>query len=281
MIDLTKLIESANELPCFPASTLRLTQLVTQPNCNLADVVELITYDQALTVKILRAANSAASASVSPVTGIQGAVMRMGTAQMMALAVASGARCHLQKAVPAYGLEAGALWRHAVAAAVAAEVTPAFSSIEVPPEVFTAALLHDIGKQIMGRFLSEDILLFLNHARNISHLSQLEAETLMLGVHHGELGGLIAQHWKLPDRVVDGITHHHDPGEEKDVVCDFVFLANAVAKQIEPMRVDGKFDFACPPDIARRVGILDSELTSLCQAAAARLEQVSLRYNAV
>lgn len=281
MIDLKKLIAQANELPAFPASTVRLTQLVTNPNSNLSDVADVIAYDQALTVKVLRAANSAASASATRVTTVHGAVMRMGTAQLMALAVASGARPHLQKAIPAYGLDEGALWRHAVAAAVAAEAMPAFCSVEAPPEIFTAALLHDIGKQVMGRFLSQEILHFIAQARDVDHLSQLDAETQILGVHHGELGGIIAQHWQLPNRVVKGIAHHHDPHEDRDVVCDFVYLANLIAKRTEANLEGRTLEFACPPEVAARLGMKAGELEDLCAAAAARFAQVSLRYNAV
>ena len=52
-------------------------------------------------------------------------------------------------------------------------------------------------------------------------------------MHHGELGGLIAQHWELPPRVVQGIIHHHEPNEDNDAVCYFVCVANQVAKRIE------------------------------------------------
>jgi putative nucleotidyltransferase with HDIG domain len=178
-------------------------------------------------------------------------------------------------------LEEGALWRHSVAAAVAAENMPRFCSIEAPPEIFTAALLHDVGKQVMGRFLGKDILSFIAQARDVDHLSQLEAERQILGVHHGELGGLIAQHWELPPRVVQGIIHHHEPNEDNDAVCYFVCVANQVAKRIEASLEARKFDFKCPPDVVARLGMSTSQLEDLCHATAAHYAQVSLRYNAV
>ena len=42
MIDLDRLIEQANELAPLPASTVRLAELVGNPDCHLDDVVELI-----------------------------------------------------------------------------------------------------------------------------------------------------------------------------------------------------------------------------------------------
>ncbi len=280
MIDLANLIEQANELAPLPASTVRLAQLVSSPECCLDDVAELIAFDQALTVQLLRAANSVTSASALPVSNVREAVTRMGTAHVLALAVACGARPLLQMRVPAYGLDEGALWRHSVAAAVAAETAPNFCQVEVPPETFTAALLHDVGKLVMGRFLSPEILGFIQRAQDVDHLGRLEAETLLLNVHHGELGGLIAQHWKLPPRVVAGITYHHNPEQGFDVICDLTYLSNQVAKRIEAGLAGRKFDFSVDPKVAERLGLTPQALDTFCPVASQRYTQVSRRYNA-
>jgi HD-like signal output (HDOD) protein len=281
MIDLDRLIEQANELDPLPASAVRLAELVGSLDCHLGDVAELIEFDQALTVKLLRAANSAASGSAAPVGTVREAVIRMGTARVLALAVASSARPLLQARVPAYGLDEGALWRHSVAAAVAAETVPAFCRSDVPAETFTAALLHDVGKLVMGRFLSPEILGFIRQAQEVDHLGRLEAESLLLDVHHGELGGVIAQHWKLPPRVVLGITYHHNPDQGLDLICDLTCLTNEVAKRIEAGLDARQFDFAIPTQVAERLGLTPKTLDNLCPVAASRYTQVCRRYNAV
>ena len=52
--------------------------------------------------------------------------------------------------------------------------------------------LHDVGKLVMGRFISPEIS-ELRRAQEVERLGQLEAESLLLSVNHAELGGLIAQ----------------------------------------------------------------------------------------
>ena len=49
-----------------------------------------------------------------------------------------------------------------------------------------------MGKVVMGRFLSPDILRFIEEAKEMDNLTQMEAESQILHVHQGELGGLIA-----------------------------------------------------------------------------------------
>lgn len=280
MIDLHNLIEQANELAPLPASTVRLAELVSSPEFEMHEVAELIAFDQSLTLKLLRAANSAASGGGVPVSTVREAVLQMGAARVLALAVACGARPLLQTRIPAYGLDEGALWRHSVAAAVAMETAPNFCQVEVPPEAFTAALLHDIGKLVMGRFLSPEILGFIQRAQEVDHLGQLEAESLLLNVHHGELGGLIAQHWKLPARVVLGITYHHNPKQGLDAICDLTYLANQVAKRIEA-GLDGRpLDFNLVAGVQERLGLTLQALETFCPVASQRYAQVSLRYHA-
>lgn len=278
MIDLRDLIQQANELAPLPASTVRLAELIGNPECHLDDLTDLIRFDQSLTVKLLRAANSAASASAVPVSQVGEAISRIGTAQVLVLVVAWGAQPFLQKCIPAYGLNEGDLWRHSVAAAVAAEVLPDFCQAEVPPETFTAALLHDVGKLVMGRFLSTEVLGFIQRAQDADHLSRLEAEALLLGVHHGELGGLIAQHWQLPPRVVQGITYHHNPEPGMDVVCDLTYVANLVAKYIEAGLDGRKIDLTIDPGVAERLCLTPRSLLDFYPAASQRYAQVSRRY---
>lgn len=281
MIDLGLLITKAREMTPFPASTVRLTQMVASQHCDISDVAAVAAYDEVLTMKLLRAANSAVYARENPISTPYEAIAFLGTTLVLDLAVASAVRPSFQGRVPGYGLDEGTLWRHSVAAATAAEAAAGFCSVEMPAEAFTASLLHDVGKVVMGRFLSPDVLRFIALARQAEHYTQIEAETQILGVHHGELGGLIAQHWQLPERIVQGIIYHHDPEHGSDIVCDFAYLANETAKQIDGGRPGHAFDLTLPAGVASRLGIDPDRLDAFCSAAAARFTQVSQCYNAL
>ena len=279
MIDLDQLIVQAQGMTPFRASTVRLVQLVTSQHCDLADIISLVAYDEVLTMKLLRAANCAARTGSVTVTTPYEAIVLLGTTLVLDLVVAAGVRPQLRGAIPGYGLDEGSLWRHSVAAAVAAETAFAFCSVEIPPEAFTASLLHDVGKVVMGRFLSPDILRFIEEAKEADQLTQMEAESQILHVHHGELGGLIAQHWQLPPRIVQGIIYHHNPEKGSDIVCDFACLANLVAKGIEA-GLDGRsIECVLPRDVTARLGMAEGSVDLLRPVAASRFLEVSQRYN--
>jgi HD-like signal output (HDOD) protein len=279
MINLDQIIAAADALEPLPATTARLVQLVGTAHVELDEIAELIAFDQAMTLALLRAANSAFSASAEPVATVKDAVSRMGTGEVLHLAAAFGLRPFLQARLPAYGLGEGALWRHSVAAAVAAQTLPDFCDVILPPEGFTAAMLHDVGKLVMGRFLSPEILAFMQRAQETDQLDRTAAEAQLFKIHHGQLGGQIAKNWRMPPRVVLGITHHHEPGPGADVICDLTYLANHVAKRIEAGLYGGKFQAPIDPEALARLGLTVEKLELHFPVAAARYAKVSSGYN--
>jgi HD-like signal output (HDOD) protein len=280
MIDVKALSVAANHIEALPASVTRLTALMTDERWNLTEIEEVVKLDQALTMRLLRAANSAASASAVPIATVREAVVRMGARSLLSLATAVGVQKRLQKALPEYGLSEGELWRHSVAAALAAEVLPRFCRASLPGETFAAALLHDVGKLVMARFLNDEILRVLAEGREQGGLSSLFAETEVLQVHHGELGGLIAQHWQLPERMVSGIIYHHTPDQTRDVIADAVHVANVSAKLAGTGYAASEADLQVVPSSLERLGMTQEAVLELSSDVAARLDQVLAVYDA-
>lgn len=278
MIDLEALTRSASNLEPLPESVTRLAAIAARDNWDVREVEQTVSLDQTLSLRLLRAANSAASAARMPVGTIRDAVVRVGLGSLLSMATASSVQGSLSRAVPEYGLSEGELWRHAVASALAAEAAQAFCEVTLPPEAHAAALLHDIGKLVLARFLSADILRVLALAREEGHLSSLRAEVELLSVHHGELGGLIAQNWQLPPRLVAGIIHHHTPGQARDIVADAVHVADIAAKHAGAGHYSDEDDRSLHPASLGRLKLSAKGFQLLCRQVQKRLEQVLAQY---
>lgn len=280
MIDLMALTRSANDLEALPASVTRLAAIAAKEDWDVRDVEETVALDQALSLRLLRAANSAASAARMPIATIREALVRVGLGSLLSMAAATSVKGRLTRAVPEYGLSEGEMWRHAVATALAAEAAQAYCDVSLPPETYASALLHDIGKLVLARFLDPDILRVLVLAREEGHLSGLRAETELLTVHHGELGGLIAQNWQLPQRLVTGIIHHHTPDLAGDVIADAVHVANIAAKQVGAGHSVDEEDRRPQPESMGRLKLTDKGFEGLCRQVGKRLDQVLAQYGA-
>lgn len=275
IIDIDGLIKKADELQPLPGSIVKLVALLSNSESNVAEITEVIRFDPALTVKLLRMANSAFSGSATTITTVQEAVSRLGLKRVLSLAVASHTRPLMRPQVKAYGYKEGELWRHSVISMLVAEVAPRFCRVPVPPAASTAALLHDIGKLVMARVLDPDVLNLLGQAQSDGGLTQMEAETQILHVHHGELGGLIARHWNLPDSIIKGITFHHNPELGFDVVCDAVHLADAAAKLVEAKLANRQEASTLRKDCAERLSFQVSDLDRVCTEATTAYSKVA------
>jgi HD-like signal output (HDOD) protein len=278
MIDTSALVKAAQGLDPLPATVARLATLIGRPDWSLNEAAHLVEFDAALTGRLLRLANSAATAGLAPVKTARDAIMRVGIGPALAFAAASGLRKELRRALPEYGLTDGQLWRHSVASALAVEPIARRARKDVPPESFTAALIHDIGKIVVARFLSPDQLRWLADARDLGGLSSLQAETEVLGVTHAELGGLIAGGWKLPDRLAHAVTFHHRPDEGGDILCDVVYLANVDAKRIGEGVVRSLDEVVASEPVLVRLGLTPSTWEDLVLTLPAAFEATLAQY---
>jgi putative nucleotidyltransferase with HDIG domain len=278
MLDYQRIVRAAEALDPVPVTVSRLVAIVAHDHWAFSDVEQLISLDQALTGRLLQIANSAWSASLMPIGTVKDAVIRIGIGPTVTFAVGACVGPSMRRALPEYGLSEGELWRHSVAASLAAEILSAMSPVDVPAEAVTAALLHDVGKLVLARFLTPELLRGLADARAAGDRSMMQAEAEVLGVHHGELGGLIARHWNLPDRVAEAITHHHSPDRVGDVVCDAVALANVAAKLVERRPDTLDVDLEPSAGAVSRLQLAPNFLDRLCSHIARRLEELLARY---
>lgn len=284
LLDHDQLILQAQELDPLPMTATRLATLIADPNSEMREIVEAISLDTALTVKLLRVANSAASGAQSEITTVDRAVMRVGTGAVLSMVVAAGVRGRMLGKVVAYDLAEGELWQHSVAAALAAESLAGLTRNSVPPEVFTAALLHDVGKLVLNRFLEPEVHDFLRHARENDGLTPQDAESEVLQIGHAELGGLVADHWKLPRSIVLGIRYHHDPGRcqeagEQRWIPWYVHLSNLVANRLGYLAgsvMPTEQDFEEPLEM---VGMDVTGLEKLCFRTQLRIDEVGERFS--
>jgi HD-like signal output (HDOD) protein len=207
--------------------------------------------------------------------------MRLGTGALLSMALASSVHNRMAGALPAYGLSAGELWKQSVSASLSTDVLRARSKVTVPPEASTAALLHDFGKVVLSRHFGAQVLTMLEQAASADDMDLLSAERAVFGVDHADIGGVVAQRWKLPHTIVDAIIHHHevDPGMTPTVAA--VSVAHAMVHDV----LDGQDD-AEPasdeqpevPGVAETHGVLLESLGIAASDYPVVLEAARTRY---
>lgn len=222
-------INNVRLLPAAPRVVPELMKLLNQTDVDSSKVVKLISFDPALTANVLRICNSAHFGAATPTSDLQEAVTRLGFKQVYQLvAAATGARM-LGAAQPGYGLNQGELWKHSVAVAVTAQVM-ARKLGDDDNLVFTAALLHDIGKIILSQAL-ETVYPKLIKETEINQQSLLETEKKLLGVQHAEVGARLLERWKFPPNIVSAVWFHHMPkgAAKHQRLAAYIYVADMIA----------------------------------------------------
>ena len=171
-----------------------------------------------------------------------------------------------------------------MAAALAAECSNGLTATPAPPECFTAALLHDVGKLVLGRYVDDEIRDFLRRARAAGGRSEAAAESERLNVNHAELGGLIAAHWDLPEAICVGVRWHHDPQdcqEEEELarVAWHVHLADLVAQRLGHGTDDVIPEEAEFAPALQALGMEATQLDELLERTERRIEDVGERFH--
>ncbi len=262
----------------LPASLVKLASLVADPNASGRDFERVIALDEALTAVVLRLANSAWSNPAREITDVHEAVMRVGAANLLRVAMGRELSPMMARELREYDLAENELWHHSVAAALAAENLGRFARRPVPAAAFTAALLHDIGKLFLGRVMGTERIASMRRLVAECDCDWVEAERTVFGVSHAEVGGAVARHWSFPEILVRAIELHHDPDVGACALTDAVHVANAVAKIIGVGIGIEQFNITLSEAATDRLGLTQSGFEQLCARVADDLEDALALY---
>ncbi len=248
MKDLSNYIVETEFLP--PAFELvpRLLLLLDDPEVNSESLADVIRVDPGLTADVLRVCNSATFAGGQRAETIQTAVFRLGLREMYGIVTKVVASPVLMKPPQVGELETLDLWNHSLAAAAAAQII-ARDKGEDPEVAFTAGLLHDLGKVVLGQASPAEYAEVLHKSREVNQiLWQLEQARFKMD--HAAVGGRLLKHWNFPDNIVAAVAFHHAPKSARAHarLAGIVYLANILAYHLGQGL--GNPDYVVHPDPA-------------------------------
>jgi putative nucleotidyltransferase with HDIG domain len=181
--------------------------------------------------------------------------MVLGFKRLVQLVVASCVSAVMDKSVAGYDMPSGDLWRHSIAVSIAAEALVKDKQRKVSQDVFTPALLHDVGKLVLGNFVKEE----LEAIRSIAAkgVPFVVAENMILGTDHAEIGAQILAHWNFPKDVIHAVRWHHDPDspEKATKQMDIVYLANLLCQTGDNSDGNEGQSVELSPAVIERLGV--------------------------
>lgn len=242
---LKDIVSTAEKLPPFPDIVWKVMPLIR----NMAPIEEIegvIKFDQVITARVLTLSQSAYYGRRSKITSIQDAILVLGGQKLVQVIMIACAARYFQGSVSGYNLNERELWEHSVATALVSEKLARRLRLKKALTIYTASLLHDIGKTVLDLYAK----IYLHSS--LSEITRegvrfVDMERKALGIGHEELGELIARRWQFPPEVVLAIGHHHHPDRsptDKDIVTA-TYISNEIVNATgdtngsgEPARLD-------------------------------------------
>lgn len=214
-------------MPPFPQVALKVLQLASSENVQLARLGELISSDPAFASEVLTIANSLLYAPRYPIKSILQAIEVLGANHLQGLCLTVGVRGYLGKAIGHPTMRT--LWRHNLACALIAEQIASAGAMD-RNFAYTAGVLHGIGRLALAVVRPQEYIHLLG-----THIgspeSMLDRERALFGVDHGEIGKKLVIDWKLPEEFEPVVSGRHLPRKSEDIwgMTDLVSLSCRMA----------------------------------------------------
>jgi len=209
--NLRTIVSGMDVLPSPAGVSQQLNRELASPEISISRIAMIIGKDPAIAAKILQMANSAFFGVRNKVSSLSQAVSVLGIDSVKMLlsvteifSVFNSDISNKANTINIYehSLRVGNLVRELAKA----EGLPAHSL----EDAVAAGLLHDIGKLVLAWKSSAKFAKY-NSMMKQEQLSCCEAENLVFGTTHAEVGAYLLGLWGLPEIVVEVLAFHHTP----------------------------------------------------------------------
>ncbi len=201
-------VSKISDLPTLPAVVHQVIQVVNNPNSSIRQISDSLAQDPALSLRVLRLANSSYYAIPGGATTIERAVTALGidNVSQMVFTAAVFSQFDLASKAP---FDVREFWKHSLGVAVASETIARETGLRDTSMIYLAGLVHDIGKLAHFHIAKDEWLTVCKHAQT-QNMTILEAERALGTVTHDALGYELVRQWQLPLIIQEVARLHHD-----------------------------------------------------------------------
>jgi len=224
-----EILKKVKEIPPLPDVVGKLRRACNDPSASYARIAGIIEREPSLTANLLRLANSAYFGCAGSIGSVQLAMTRLGLKRVYQLALTVCLGPLARNRIRGYDLSPLQMWEHAMAVAVTAELLAEKLSMPSREEAYTAGLLHDIGKIVLGSYVDVDMTRIRDLVADGLPFDRAERE--VLGTNHPDIGGALMRRWQIPGQIAEAVRWHHAPGkcDGGKPLVDVVHLADILA----------------------------------------------------
>jgi len=198
-------------IPLIDAAIFEILSLLDKPETNFQQIVEKLSPE--ISAKFLKMANSAYYGR--NVRTVEYAIRVLGFKAMKQILTTSTIIDHFATKADLKGFNFEKFQKHAHFCAAVSRVLGEMLGYEALEDLFTAAMLHNIGKLVIVVYLGDEYK-EIDALKKSQGISSREAEKRVLGVTHAEIGGLALKQSNASKDIYNAISHHE--ADDRDLL---------------------------------------------------------------
>ena len=232
--EIGRLVGDIRNLPTPPIVFTQIQKVLNDPNTSAYDIGSILQEDPAISAKVLKMTNSAYYGLSRTIESVKQAVVIIGIEAVKNLVLSAAVIESFSKDQVDSEFQEF-FWRHSLAAAFAARMLSRElrgSQIFDGESAFSAGMLHDIGKMVISVYMPDQAKKIRNLKSEKPLLADRMVETEVLGFDHTHIGAYLGRHWQLPEKLLEAVRYHHDPGMiaiEQNNLPYLIHLSNFLA----------------------------------------------------
>lgn len=195
----------AKDVFVLPDAVVQIKRLIDDHATNMEDIAAVINYDPALTVQILKIANSALYKFPNKIDSVAKAIQVIGTNSVYDLVIACSI-CKTFSDLDSSIIDLERFWENSVFCGLLSKYFAERLLGRESERLFVSGLLHNIGELIMLRF-NPDV------AEKCAQINETETPLHLqlkhLGATYADIGATLVKMWGIPDSIATPIRHQH------------------------------------------------------------------------
>ncbi len=263
-----RIIKDIDNIKPMSKTYMTIIKLLDDPLKSSEELEAKMKYDPLVTAAILKIANSPYyCGSTGKIKTLKTALTRIGNKQLKDIALIKMSESHLKSEI-GYSKRENGFYEESIASAVFAKLIAQKVS-EGQNLAFECALLHDIGKIVLGNMLNEESYeIEKSLAKGDIAFNKLELE--QFGITHEELGATLLSRWNFPDEFIKTARLHHTPSvEPENKLLQIVALSDLlVTISGLSTAADGLY-YDADEEIIKRLGLSEVEMMEIMEQGVA------------